>query len=104
MSYHIDEPDCSSCENASDIPKVKNVTDFTNMYSSLGNPVIVTDVQPYKDNEVTLEGFYVYYMDNKDNFDTDLCEVSSVDDTVDTIEDYFKLLEKLGTEAPNIRW
>lgn len=83
---------------------MNNVTNFSEDYAAWGNPVIITDVKPYVAREYTVESFYDYYLDHKDLLDTDMCEVSSVDETVDSIEDYFKLLEKLGPEAPNIRW
>ena len=104
FKYFIDEPDCSSCEAANDVPRVNNVTDFSDEYSSWGNPIIVTDVEPYMSKNVTVESFYLYYLGHKEKFDTDLCEVSSADESVDTIEDYFKVMNKLGPEAPNIRW
>ena len=99
-----DEPDCTSCEEASNIPRIENVTDFSEEYVPWGNPIIVTDVQPYTSKKFTLESFYEYYTDHRANLDTDLCEVSSTDETVDTIEEYFELLRKLGSDAPNIRW
>lgn len=99
-----EEPDCSACEEASDVPRVKNVTNFNEEFASWGNPIIVTDVQPYMSKNYTLESFFKYYQDNKVHLDADLCEVSSLDETVETIEDYYKLLQKLGPEAPNIRW
>ncbi|CAB3984350.1 Hypothetical predicted protein [Paramuricea clavata] len=102
--FIADEPDCGSCEEAINVPRVKNVTNFADEYLAWGNPVIVTDVQPYMTKDFTMDRFSMYYMDHKDKLDADICEVSSEDETVDTIEDYFKLLEKLGLEAPNIRW
>lgn len=104
LKYFTDEPDCGSCEEASNVPRVNNVTNFADEYLAWGNPVIVTDVQPYMTKDFTLDMFFIYYMDHKDKLDADLCEVSSEDEAVDTIEDYFKLLEKLGLETPNIRW
>ncbi len=80
------------------------MTNFSDDYVAWGNPVIITDVQPYLSKEFTVESFYSYYMAHKGQLDTDLCEVSSTDETIDTIEDYFKLLQKLGPETPNIRW
>ena len=29
------------------MPRVKNVTDFSDEYAAWGNPIIVTDVEPY---------------------------------------------------------
>ncbi|XP_028410855.1 uncharacterized protein LOC114533524 [Dendronephthya gigantea] len=99
-----DEPDCSICEDAKSVLRVENVTNFNEDYVPWGNPTIITDVQPYVAREYTIENFYDYYLDHKDLLDTDMCEVSSLDENVDSIEDYFKLLEKLGPETPNIRW
>ena len=104
LFFPIDEPDCTACEEATNVPRLENVTDFGDEYAAWGNPVIVTDVQPYVGKKFTLEKFYTYYMDHRDKLDTDMCEVSSTDETVDTIEDYFTLLKKLGSDAPNIRW
>ena len=104
MIIFVDEPDCSSCEEASGVPRVKNVTDFSDEYAAWGNPIIVTDVEPYMTKNVTFESFLKYYEEHKEELDTDLCEVSSLDESVDTIEDYYKLLQRLGPEAPNIRW
>ena len=86
------------------VPRVKNVTNFSDDYVAWGNPVVVTDVQPYMAREYTVEGFYEYYLDNQQILDSDLCEVSSTDESVESINDYFQLLQKMGPETPNIRW
>ena len=104
VKFIVEEADCSPCQEAEDVPIVKNVTNFVDDYVSMGNPVIVTDVKPYMHKNITIESFYDYYLAHKEDFNKDLCEVSYVDETVDTNEHYFDLLEKSGLETPNIRW
>ncbi|XP_046845790.1 uncharacterized protein LOC124439565 isoform X2 [Xenia sp. Carnegie-2017] len=104
MKAISEEADCSPCQEAEDVPIVKNVINFVDDYVSMGNPVIVTDVKPYMHKNITIESFYDYYLAHKEDLNKDLCEVSYVDETVDTIENYFNLLEKSGLETPNIRW
>ena len=62
------------------------------MYAGWGNPIIITDVIPYADQS------------HSNELDQDTCEVSYPDNSVQTIGDYWKLLGKLGPEAPSIWW
>ena len=96
--------ECVAWDDVTEVPKLTNVSDFHNTYASWGNPIIITDVAPYMFRNYTVEKFMEYYEANEEQFDTDLCEVSSADESVNTIRDYSKVLKKLGPDAPSIRW
>lgn len=102
--FFLEEPDCNTCEEVTDIPQLNNVTDFHNVYAGWGNPIIVKDVMPYAAKKYTVDVFFEYYESHSHELDEDVCEVSSLDNSVETIGDYDKLLKKLGPEAPNIWW
>ena len=102
--FFSEETDCEACEDARDVPRLDNITDFHDTYASGGTPVIVTDVSPYSLKNYTVDSFFEYYRAHSQELDADLCEVSSLDESIDTIRDYYKLLIKLGPEAPGIRW
>lgn len=74
------------------------------MYAGWGNPIIITDVIPYAEKKYTVDSFFEYYQSHSNELDQDTCEVSYPDNSVQTIGDYWKLLGKLGPEAPSIWW
>lgn len=102
--YIPEEPDCGACEDVADIPQLNNLTDFHNVYAGWGNPIIITDVIPYAEKKYTVDSFFEYYQSHSNELDQDTCEVSYPDNSVQTIGDYWKLLGKLGPEAPSIWW
>ena len=87
-----------------EVERLRNVTDFHNVYAGWGTPIIVTDVEPYASQTFTMDGFMTNYYEHRTVMDADLCEVSSIDESINTIDQYNGLLKKLGPETPNIRW